>query len=283
MADTEIFREKFNSLHICVIIPTYNNARTLTKVIADVAAYTNNIIIVNDGSTDDTENKIASLPAIRTISYPKNQGKGWALRKGFELAVELGYQYAITVDSDGQHFASDLPLFIDKLEKEGTALIMGVRNMGLDFVPGKSSFGNKFSNFWFWVETGIKCPDTQTGFRLYPVALLKTMYFFTRKYEFEIEVLVRAAWKGIKINWVPVMVYYEPKESRVSHFRPFKAKRFFSFVLPEKLENGFKRTFVQPLAAGLCKSIVCGVRRIYGYHSYLGISTINRNCVGNCT
>ena len=158
MADTEIFREKFNSLHICVIIPTYNNAQTLTKVIADVAAYTNNIIIVNDGSTDDTENVIASLPDIKKISYPKNRGKGWALRKGFELAVELGYQYAVTIDSDGQHFASDLPLFIEKLEAEGPALIMGVRNMGQDFVPGKSSFGNKFSNFWFRLETGINCP-----------------------------------------------------------------------------------------------------------------------------
>ncbi|MCW3117114.1 MAG: hypothetical protein JWM28_1196, partial [Chitinophagaceae bacterium] len=200
MADTEIFREKFNSLHICVIIPTYNNARALTEVIAGVAMYSNNIIVVNDGSTDDTENAIASLPAIKKISYPKNRGKGWALRKGFELAVELGYQYAITIDADGQHFASDLPLFIEKLEAEGPALIMGVRNMSLDFVPGKSSFGNKFSNFWFRLETGINCPDTQTGFRLYPVAFLKTMRFCTRKYEFEIEVLVRSAWKGIQIN-----------------------------------------------------------------------------------
>ncbi|MES1214372.1 MAG: DUF2062 domain-containing protein [Bacteroidota bacterium] len=222
MADTAIFREKFNSLRICVIIPTYNNARTIAKVIAAVTAYTNNIIIVNDGSTDETETVIASFSGIKRISYQKNRGKGWAIRKGFELAVDSGYEYAITLDSDGQHFASDLPLFIEKLEADGPALIMGVRNMGLDFVPGKSSFGNKFSNFWFWVETGIRCPDTQTGFRLYPVGLLKTMRFFTRKYEFEIEVLVRSAWKGITIDWVPVTVYYEPKETRVSHFRPFK-------------------------------------------------------------
>jgi uncharacterized protein (DUF2062 family) len=89
-------------------------------------------------------------------------------------------------------------------------------------VPGKSSFGNKFSNFWFWVETGIKGPDTQSGFRLYPVQKLKNMRFYTRKFEFEIEVLVAAAWSGIKIDWVPVTVYYAPKETRVSHFRPFK-------------------------------------------------------------
>src|SRR5690606_8563116 len=98
---------------------------------------------------------------------------------------------------------------------------IGARNMKQAGIPGKSSFGNRFSNFWFKVETGINVPDTQSGFRLYPVARMKTMRFFTRKYEFEIEVLVRCAWKGIKIDSVPVSVYYAPEEERVSHFRPF--------------------------------------------------------------
>jgi uncharacterized protein (DUF2062 family) len=89
-------------------------------------------------------------------------------------------------------------------------------------VPGKSSFGHKFSNFWFKVETGIYCPDTQSGYRLYPLRLLKDIQFITRKYEFEIEVLVRAAWKGIKLESVPVSVYYPPRGQRISHFRPFK-------------------------------------------------------------
>jgi uncharacterized protein (DUF2062 family) len=94
--------------------------------------------------------------------------------------------------------------------------------MDQESVPGGSSFGNKFSNFWFKAETGISSPDTQSGFRLYPLEPLKNMKFFTRKYEFEIEVLVRAAWKGVKVVAVPVTVYYAPKEERVSHFRPFK-------------------------------------------------------------
>ncbi len=89
-------------------------------------------------------------------------------------------------------------------------------------VPGKSSFGNKFSNFWFWVETGIQLPDTQSGYRMYPAALMRDMKFFTRKYEFEIEVIVRLAWKKIPVSAVPVSVYYAPKETRVSHFRPFR-------------------------------------------------------------
>jgi uncharacterized protein (DUF2062 family) len=162
------------------------------------------------------------FPFAGLISYPVNVGKGWALRKAFKHATTLNYDYAITIDSDGQHFATDLPRFIDKLENQPNAIIVGSRNMDQAPIPGKSSFGHKFSNFWFKVETGIDCPDTQSGFRLYPLHLLKDLKFVTRKYEFEIEVLVRAAWKGITIDSVPVTVHYAPKETRVSHFRPFQ-------------------------------------------------------------
>ena len=112
--------------------------------------------------------------------------------------------------------------FIDKLETTGDAIIIGARNMEQASVPGKSSFGHKFSNFWFKVETGITTPDTQSGYRLYSLKAIRGMKWVTRKYEFEIEVLVRSAWKGIKIESAPVSVYYAPKETRVSHFRPFK-------------------------------------------------------------
>ena len=212
----------FDQYRTCVIIPTYNNADTLPAVIAGVAAYTHNIIVVNDGSTDDTALVLAPLSHIDIITYTKNRGKGWALQKGFERALESGYTHAISIDSDGQHFARDLPVFLEKLHSLKDAIIIGARNMNQSSVPGKSSFGYRFSNFWFKIETGIDAPDTQSGYRLYPVALMKDMHFFTRKYEFEIEVLVRAAWKGIKIESVPVSVYYAPKEERISHFRPFK-------------------------------------------------------------
>jgi len=222
MNHSAILQAKFTALQTCVIIPTYNNAATLEKVIADVSAYTTNIIVVNDGSTDGTKNIMRLFPFIYAVDYDKNIGKGWALRQGFAHATQLGYQFAICIDSDGQHFAKDLPAFIDKLETNKDAIIIGARNMDQSSVPGKSSFGNKFSNFWFKVETGISAPDTQSGYRLYPLALLKDTKFFTRKYEFEIEVLVRAAWKGIRIESIPVTVYYPPKEERISHFRPFK-------------------------------------------------------------
>jgi len=217
-----LFKKQADILGTCVLIPTYNNAHTLGQVISDVLEYTNHVIVVDDGSTDDTQNILQSFPDIKVISYSPNKGKGWALRQGLKYATENGYRYAVTIDSDGQHFAKDLPVFLEKIESEPDALLIGARNMDQESVPGKSSFGNRFSSFWFRAETGIKGPDTQSGYRLYPLKPLSKMHFFTRKYEFEIEVLVRAAWKGVKIDWVPVSVYYAPKEQRVSHFRPFK-------------------------------------------------------------
>jgi glycosyltransferase involved in cell wall biosynthesis len=222
MNNLETIYAKFDELKVCVIIPTYNNSATLAEVITDVSQYSNNIIVVNDGSTDSTEVIAKSFSQVQLISYSNNVGKGWALRKAFIYAIEHNYKFAITIDSDGQHFAKDLPAFIDKLESVQDAIIIGSRNMDQATVPGKSSFGNKFSNFWFKVETGITSPDTQSGFRAYPLELLKDIHFFTKKYEFEIEVLVRAVWKGVNIETIPVTVYYAPKEVRISHFRPFK-------------------------------------------------------------
>ncbi|WP_211218057.1 DUF2062 domain-containing protein [Niabella aurantiaca] len=215
--------ERFSALGVCVMIPTYNNATSIEQVITDVLRYTRQVIVINDGSTDGTAEILKKFPQLTVVSYTPNKGKGMALRAGFKKAAELGYRHAITIDSDGQHFAKDLPLFLDQLETEGSALIMGSRNMTTaDNVPGKSSFGHKFSNFWFKVETGIDCPDTQTGYRLYPLEPISRMKLLTRKYELEIEVIVRLAWAGVRVTSVPITVYYPPKEERITHFRPFK-------------------------------------------------------------
>ncbi len=215
-------QNKFDSLRCCVIIPAYNNASTLSDVIGGVLQFTSSVIVVNDGSDDSTVEVVSRFQQVRLVSHSRNLGKGMALRTGFAEAVKAGYEYAITIDADGQHMPGDIPKFIDALEQNPGALIVGARNMKQKSVPATSRFGHKFSNFWYRVETGVKLPDTQTGFRLYPVKELKNMRFYTKKFEFEIEVLVRAAWKGIPVTYVPVDVYYAPKKHRVSHFRPIK-------------------------------------------------------------
>ncbi len=210
-----------NQSNICVVIPTYNNDKTLTQVIDAVLEYILPVIVVNDGSTDNTNNILTAYEGkITTVSYEKNKGKGYALSRGFDSAVQKGFHYAITLDSDGQHFANDIPKFIALSKKHPDALIVGNRNLTQDNMPKKNTFANKFSNFWFMVQTGKKLPDTQTGFRLYPLAKMKKLRPLTSRYEAELEMLVCCAWRGIKIISLPVQVYYAPEGERVSHFRP---------------------------------------------------------------
>ncbi len=185
-----------------------------------VHSYTNNIIVVVDGSTDNTLEILNKFNSISIIAYSNNIGKGWAIRKGIEKALTLGFDYAITIDSDGQHFPDDLPILLHEIVKKPNSLIIGSRNIKADGMPSKNTFANKFSNFWFWAETNIKLPDTQSGLRLYPIKLYQNTRFYTKKYEFEIEILVRSAWSSITIIPIPIKVYYPPKEERVSHFRP---------------------------------------------------------------
>ena len=218
---TGTISDRISSLNVCIIIPTYNNCKTLERVINGVLEQTTNIIVVNDGSTDDTVSILNNYSQITVLKIQKNKGKGNALRHGFKKAKELNYDYAITIDSDGQHFPDDIPVFLDALEQENSpVLLIGSRNMTEENVPKKSSFGNKFSNFWFWFETGIKLDDTQSGYRLYPLNNIPNN-FITNKFEFEIEVIVRTAWKGVSVKNIPIKILYDPNE-RVTHFRPFQ-------------------------------------------------------------
>lgn len=283
----------------CVLIPTYNNATKLATVIDDVLKYTSHVIIVNDGSTDNTNLILEGYPQVKVISYTPNQGKGMALRAGIKTAAAAGYDYAIAMDSDGQHYAADLPLFLTALAENPGSLIVGARNMGVDNVPTKSNFGNKFSNFWYWVNTGKKLPDTQSGYRLYPVQYLANKTYFTKKYEFEIEVIVRASWSGIPVIFIPVSVYYPPPEERITHFRPFKDFSRISvlntvlvtiailwvkprdFIRPLLGKKGWKdlwqRLFLNPQESNLVKAasigfgIFMGILPVWGFQLAIGI------------
>lgn len=295
-----------NEIHInskiqaetCVIIPTYNNQKTLQRVINGVLNYTQNIIIVNDGSTDETFSILQKYPQFTQIHFPENKGKGVALREGFKKAKQLNYNFAITIDSDGQHFPHDIPLFWKALEEENRdVLLIGSRNMNQDGVPKKSSFGNKFSNFWFWFETGIKLDDTQSGYRLYPLNSIPKK-FFTRKFEFEIEVIVRTAWNGIPVKNIPINILYDPNE-RVSHFRPFrdfsrisvlntilviitvlyiKPRDFFQKLVKKKFKDFIREDILTSSDSNIKKAtsialgVFIGIAPFWGFQTILSIS-----------
>ena len=214
-------RRNMSRCHYCTIIPTFNNAGTIRKVVDDVSRHCENVIVVNDGSTDDTSTILSELAStITVVSYPKNHGKGHALVTGFRKAMEMGFTHAVTIDADGQHFADDIPLLVEQMEHHPDAIIVGCRNLTEENMPRQNTFANKFSNFWFRLQTGINLPDTQSGFRIYPLASLKGLNLITSRYEAELELLVFAAWAGVPVLSTNVRVYYPPAEERVSHFRP---------------------------------------------------------------
>jgi len=212
--------ERMQQFGCCVIVPTYNNDKTLLRVLQGILDLTTNIIVINDGATDNTAKILKNFPQVQQVHLPQNKGKGNALKIGFKKALTLNYSYAITIDSDGQHFPEDIVVFLDALAEENTknVLYIGARNMEQSDVPGKSSFGNKFSNFWFWFETGNWLTDTQCGYRLYPLREIEKLNLITPKFEFEIEVIVKAAWNGTLVKNVPVKILYD-EEERVTHFR----------------------------------------------------------------
>ena len=205
-------------LKVCTVMPTYNNGGTLRDIVERVLAYCADVIVVNDGCTDNSAEILASFgDRIIVVDYGKNRGKGYALKQGFKKAKALGFDYALTIDSDGQHFPEDIPLFVEALEQHPGTLIVGSRNLNQENMPGGNTFANKFSNFWFKIQTGINLPDTQTGYRIYP--LQKLSHIFSARYEAELSLLVFSAWRGTDL--VPIKVNVSYPEDRVTHFRPF--------------------------------------------------------------
>lgn len=295
--ELERYRFELKQMRICVIVPTYNNHKTVGRVIEEVLAYTDDLIVVNDGATDSTAQILDGFEdRIVRISYSPNKGKGYALRMGFQKATELGYKYAITLDSDGQHFANDIPKFIEVHRSHPNHVIMGARNLEAEGMPAQNGFANRFSNFWFRLQTGIYMPDTQTGFRLYPLDKIKNLSFFTTRFEFEIEVIVKLAWRDVPFVSVPIQVKYDPNE-RVSHFRPGPDFTRISFLnawftiltalyhLPKrlllkgKLLALIKEEAIKPEETNLRKSasiglgLFFGLLPIWGFQLLTGIPT----------
>lgn len=205
---------------IAVVIPVFNNEKTIAQVIQGVLVTGLPILVVNDGSTDKSIREIAHFP-VTCIHFPKNRGKGQAIRKALKWAKENAFTHIITIDADGQHNPADIPRFIKKINACPQHIIIGKR-VFQENVPGKSRFGRWWSNLWIRITSGSVTTDSQSGFRAYPVLHLADMIFLGSRYEFEVEILVRAVWAGIKLDHVDVSVVYFEGQERVSHFKPFR-------------------------------------------------------------
>jgi glycosyltransferase involved in cell wall biosynthesis len=213
-AETDIGR-------VAVVIPAYNHAGKIAGVIREARKLPWPLFVVDDGSTDGTYERIKDSTDVAVIRHGRNLGKGAAILSGFAAAAPAA-DWVVTIDADGQHDPADAWNLIRAVPQGTRPLIVG-RREGMDHrnVPWQSRFGQAFSNFWVRASGGPDIIDTQSGFRLYPLPEASRLQVRARRFQFEVEILVRANWQGLPILEAPVGVTYQPPDERVSHYRGF--------------------------------------------------------------
>jgi glycosyltransferase involved in cell wall biosynthesis len=220
MSEREYFQMKMRP---AVIIPVYNHHHQIGEVIRRTIKLGLPIIVVDDGSTDSTGRILDTIDGISILRHSSNQGKGAALLSGFAAAKEKNCNWAITFDGDGQHNPQDAGNLLRAVDCGERCIVIGKRQGMEDGknVPWTSRFGRKFSNFWVWAAGGPLVEDSQSGFRLYPIPEVLQLGVEARRYQFEVEILVKARQQGFDTKEAPVQVVYQAKGQRVSHFRPW--------------------------------------------------------------
>lgn len=210
--------ENKTPLKFLVLIAHYNHTGTLRRVTQACRAVWPEVLVVDDGSQEDVTPLLQGLQ-VHLLRQEVNQGKGCAILTGAAWAARHGFTHIITIDADGQHLPQEIPLFIAQARQTPDALIIGVRRFDQS-VPASSRFGRKFGNFWVRVQTGKTVRDIQSGYRCYPVDMLRVLHVWSKRYAFEVEVAVRALWAGFAVQEVDVSVHYGAE--RISHFSKWK-------------------------------------------------------------
>ena len=294
---------------ICVVIPVFNHGLTVGRVARGAKAHCP-VLVVNDGSTDDTPTVLSAETGITVVTLPNNQGKAAALRAGFVRAEELGFTHAITIDADGQHSTDAVPEFIAACRRQPEAFLIGVRDFKAAGAPFARRATNALSNFWFRFETGTPLGDTQCGYRCYPLAAIRPLRVSARRYAYELEIMVKAAWAGVPLVPVPVAADYAAPTSRMSHFHPVRdmvsmsrlhgrlSMTTFCVPLPLRrlsaqgvlhslprrhrvrtvLRHLFAENIETPgrVAAAVCVGLFCGIAPIWGFQMFAAALVAHR-------
>ncbi len=209
-----------------VIAPTFNNARTLPRVLGGIDAAGLPIIVVDDGCTDGSAHILTEWQRDGTgrtvVGHPRNRGKAAALQTGFEKAREMGFTHAITIDTDGQLDPAQIGDLLTEARQSPDAIILGSRPSRSARYPAVSRLGRWASNVLLKWESGLRVSDSQCGFRVYPLDATLRLRCRTHRYGFETEILTRAAWAGTGVRECPVSCAYEMPEGRVTHFQPWR-------------------------------------------------------------
>ena len=205
-------------MKIVGVIPAYNEAPTIRDVATRALRFLPNLIVVNDGSSDGTLEELGGLP-VTLISNPMNLGKGASLARGFAIALAEGADAIVTLDADAQHCPEDIPRLIEASHAHPGHIVIGARLWDRGKVPPLRYFGNRFANFWVAWAAGFPVKDSQSGFRLYPAPLLRSISVNpAARFAFESEILIEAGRAGVRTTAVPIAALY-PANARPSHYR----------------------------------------------------------------
>ena len=204
---------------VAAVIPAYRAAPTVGEVVRGARAYCARVVVVDDGSDDDTGLRARAAGA-EVRRHPANAGKGAAILTGLHALEVPGVGRALTLDADGQHLPSQIPVLLAASDAVPGAIVVGVRQKEGHTIARLNRFGNWVADRLLRAIAGQALPDTQSGFRIYPVAATLALGTRGTRYDFETEVLLRAARRGMPLLGVPVEVYYPPVAERVSHFKP---------------------------------------------------------------
>lgn len=215
-----------------VVAPTYNHARALEGVLAELDARGLDVIAVNDGASDETDAILDRWSRMSTgdrrrvvLRHEVNKGKAAALLTGFAEATRLGYTHAATIDTDGQHDVADLVRLIALSASHAEALVIGARETAgeksspREGAPTASRLGRLISNWMVWAESGVRVSDSQSGMRVYPLAQREMLAARASRYCFETEVLVLAGWAGVEVIEQGIRSIYVVEGGRTTHFR----------------------------------------------------------------
>jgi len=205
--------------YFAALIPAYEAGKTVADVVAGVRAHVARVVVVDDGSRDDTAARAGAAGA-EVIRHPENAGKGAALLTGFRALAADGVGRALTMDADGQHLASEVSIMLAASDAAPAAIVVGVRRKEGHTIRQINRFGNWIADQLLRLIAGRTLPDTQSGFRIYPVAETLALGARGTRYDFETEILLRAAQRGMPLVGIPVAVHYPPVAERVSHYRP---------------------------------------------------------------
>lgn len=205
-----------------MLIPALNAGATIAGVVEGARRYLGRIVVVDDGSADDTAAR-AHAAGAEVLRHPANLGKGAALMTGMRRLAQASVSHVLTMDADAQHLPEEIPALVAASSTAPNAIVIGDRQ--LESLPEVTTpikrFGNRFANRWVEIACGRRIPDTQSGFRVYPLAATLALGVKAQRFAFETEVLIRATRAAMAIESVPVRVYYPRPEERISHFRPF--------------------------------------------------------------